>query len=319
MKKYSMALVLVLALAASTFAVTPVYQDIPTNNSTLVSGLADLSGPAGIAFIDWWVWEGGNGYYYYTYRIHNSSFSPYIKQLTVGNPSGDPYIVTGDSSGWNPTDNTPGLVPWNSSTHSQLSTQVDWISSDPYSNIYPGYSSWAPENGQLFQFASQLPPISAICSVRHSDLLNYASGLIPAPGNASLAPRSPGYWKHQSSTNGKRKEACCLDSYLNTINALSDVFEGLTVSGGYDILMVPNNSSDMIAKTKRQLLALWYNVISGKLNYSASLEIEDPNGDTITVVISQVIADMEAAILDPGTSAEQLTYLKDLGDILNNL
>ena len=206
MKKYSMALVLMLALAASTFAITPVYQDIPTNNSTLVSGLADLSGPGGVAFIDWWVWEGGDGYYYYTYRIHNSDFSPYIKQLTIGNSSGDEYIVTGNSSGWNPTDNTPGTVPWNSSTHATLSTQVDWISIDSYSNIYPGYSSWAPENGQLFQFASQLPPISAICSVRHSDLLTYASGLIPAPGNAALAPRSPGYWKHQSGTNGNGKK-----------------------------------------------------------------------------------------------------------------
>lgn len=319
MKKYRMALVLMLAFAASAFAITPVYQDIPTNNSTLVSGLADVSGPGGIAFIDWWVWDGGDGYFYYTYRIHNSNFTPYIKQLTIGSPSGDAYFVTGNSSGWNPTDNTPGTVPWNPSSHTTLSTQVDWVSSDSFSNVYPGFSSWAPENGQLFQFASQLPPASSSCFVRHSDLLTYASGLIPAPGNASFAPRSPGYWKHQSGTKGKRKEACCLPDYLSIVNSMSDVFEGLTVSGGYDILMVPNNSSDMIAKTKRQLLALWYNVVSGKLNYSGSIEIEDPNGVTMEVVVSQVIADVEAGILDPGTSTEQLEYLKDLAEILNHL
>ena len=81
----TVALVLMVAMFAGVgFAADPEYQAIPEDAAQiLASGIADATGPGGTVYVEYWVWNGGNGYYYYTYQIHNVStedpFEPFVK------------------------------------------------------------------------------------------------------------------------------------------------------------------------------------------------------------------------------------------------
>lgn len=286
------------------------YQPIPSE--VIASGLADVSGTGGAACVEYWVWDGGNGYYYYTYRIHNTAFLPDIKQLTIGNPTGEPYVVTG-SSGGGPL----GGKAWSFATHASLPTLVDWVASDPNTVVPVSQSSW---ESPLFQFASKLAPSSAPLSVRQGDVSIYAKGLIPAPGSSASNPESSGYWKHQYSGKGNRKEAASLPTYMNSIEWYSNVFRtGLsgTVSAdlafGTATLEVPDNS-DMRAKAKGQLFALWLNVVSQKLDYYAPITFE---ANAVTTTVEAAIEQIEATILNPNATLAELENVKDMAEILN--
>lgn len=301
---------LMLMLSAAVFAQT--YQAIPSQ--VIASGLADVSGTGGVSAVEYWVWDGGNGYYYYTYRIHNTAFSPYIKHLTIGNPTAEPYVVTGRSGG-----GPEGGTAWSAGSHASLPTLVDWIASDPNTVVYPGQSSWA---SPLFQFASKLPPSSSPVAVRQGDLTIYAHGLIPAPGGVT-SPESSGYWKHQYSGKGNRKEAASLPGYMNNIEMYSDVFRadlgGTTLADlafGKATLEVGDNS-DMQAKAKKELFALWLNIVSQKLNYYAAFQF-DPNAVTTTATtVAAAVDQVESTILNPNATLEQLENVKDMAEILN--
>jgi len=307
----------VLLFAGTSFAADPTYQATSPSGIHLASGIADASGTGGAAYLEYWVWDGGDGYYYYTYRLYNTTFSPYISYLTIANPTREPYVVTGCSGGWNPLDNTKG-TPWiGSSSITQISV-IQWASSSSYSNIYPGYNSWGSADGQLFQVASTLPPSSAGFVVAQGDASISASGLVAAPGSSTMAPRSVGYWKHQSGTKGQRKEAGSIPSYLAVIGSNSNVFDNMTIASCNAILSVPDNS-DMRQKAKAQLLALWLNVVSSKLCYDAALTLQDPLGQIINTSAKQIITNVENTILNTGATLDELEYAKDLVEIVNNL
>jgi len=311
-------LVLLLAvLAGTSFAADPDYQSVDPNN-LITSGHVNADGSGGTLEVDYWVWDGGNGYYYYTYRLYNTAFVPFVQYFTVTNPSREMYWITGNSGGWNPQNGTQGSAWVPSSPINQINV-VQWSSNDPFnSNIYPGYSSWGHEEGQLFQFASKLPPAIVGFTVMQGDASINASGLIAAPGSPTTNPRSPGYWKHQCnvSSKGKRKEKDSIPFYLPVIGAMSNVFDSMSMDDAYTILAV-DNSSDMEQKAKKQLLALWLNVTSHKLLLDTEMTIEDPLGQTVINTISGFINEIET-VINNGL-AEQLEYVKDLAEILNHL
>jgi hypothetical protein len=307
----------VLFAAGNSLATGPTYQAEPPTGVYLASGIADASGSGGEAYVEYWVWDGGNGYYYYTYRVTNTVFQPFISFLTINNSTREMYYITGCSGGWNPATGAKGNA-WSASSPITQIAVIQWASNDSVSNIYPGFSSWGPDDGQLFQFASQLPPSCAGFTLMQGDTSINASGLIAAPGSSVLNPRSSGYWKHQTGTKGERKEADSVPGYLNVINPESGVFQGLTVSSSNVILQVPDNS-DMREKAKKELLALWMNVVSSKLNYTAELTFKDPDGTEITKTPQQVISEVEATILNAAATLEELEYAKDIAEILNNL
>ncbi|MDO8302739.1 MAG: hypothetical protein Q7T18_05830 [Sedimentisphaerales bacterium] len=313
-------LVTVLAVALLTtvcFAADPNYQAAPLSGTYLASGLADASGSGGTASLEYWVWNGGNGYYYYTYRVLNSAFNPYICYLTISNPTREPYTITGCSGGWNPQTGEKG-TPWTASSSITQIAVIQWASNSPYTNIYPGKNSWDTTDGQLFQFASKLPPTSAGFTVMQGDSSINASGLVPSPGSSTTSPRSVGYWKQQSGTKGERKEAGSVPNYLNVIEPVSNVFDAMSVASCNTILAVPDNS-DMRQKAKAQLLALWLNVVSGKLNYDSQITFHDPAGQSVTMSPKQAIAAAEGAILNTAATSAELEYAKDLAEILDNL
>jgi hypothetical protein len=312
--------VIVLAIVALTslcFAADPTYQAAPPSGTYLASGIADASGSGGTATLEYWVWNGGDGYYYYTYRIYNDAFSPFICYLTIANPTRETYTITGCSGGWHPVTGVKGL-PWVGSSPITQIAVIQWASPSSYSNLYPGASSWGTADGQQFQFASKLPPASAGFTLMEGDSSITASGLVPSPGASTMAPRSVGYWKQQSGTKGERKEAGSVPNYLNVIGPVSNVFDTMSVAACNTILAVPDNS-DMRQKAKAQLLALWLNVVSGKLNYDSPITFQDPAGQTVTMSPKQAIASVEGAILNVNATAAELEYAKDLAEILDNL
>ncbi|MFA5863317.1 MAG: hypothetical protein WC975_01370 [Phycisphaerae bacterium] len=313
--------VLVVALLVNVAFVTavPEYQSIPTPDKILASGVADATGPAGVACVEYWVWQGGNGYYYYSYMIYNSSFSPFIKHLTIGNPTGEEYFVTGSSAVVPPLGQP--FLPWSFATYASLPTVIDWVASDPGTVIYPGQTSWS---NALFQFASKLPPSSSSLTVREGSLTTYANGIIPAPGNG-ISPQSTGYWKHQFSGKGNRKEAVCLPTYMNDIQIFSAVFaSGLAGTVASDLnfgaaTLAPDDSSVMLAKAKRELFGVWLNVTSGKLNYYGSVTYDPQAVTTTATTIKSAVQEIEAVILNPASTPAQLENAKDMAEILNVL
>ena len=124
----TLSLLMALTLTSRLFGAVPTYQPIPA--VVIASGIADTEGPGGMAFIEYWVHDGGDGYFYYSYRIHNmegNSFDPFIKHLTIANPTGEPYVVTSSSGGFGTGGTTQG-DPWSFATHASLPTLVDWVS-----------------------------------------------------------------------------------------------------------------------------------------------------------------------------------------------
>ena len=304
-------LLLVLSVGVA-FAQTPAYQPIPAK--TIASGIADAAGTGGTSYVEYWVWDGGNGYYYYTYRVYNVQFQPFIKHLTIGNPTGAPYVVTGSSGG-----GPEGGVPWSYATYASLPTLVDWVASDPSTVLYTGQSTW--EN-KLFQFASKLAPSSAPLTVREGDLTWYANGLIPAPGGVT-SPESSGYWKHQYSGKGNRKEVASLPGYMDNIQIYSKVFKtdlAGTMSSdqtfGITILSVEDNSV-MLQKAKKELFALWLNIVSQKVNYYAPFTFDAAAVTTTATNVGGAVEQIEATILNPASTQAQLENAKDIAEILN--
>lgn len=310
----SIVVLLVLALAATAPAITPEYQPVPEPNLVDASGVADATGPGGIAYIEYWVWDGGNGWYYYSYRIYNEAFEPFVKHLTIGNPTGDPYVVTSSSGGGD-----VGGTPWSAGSHLSLPTLVDWVASDPNTVVYPGQDSW---ESPLFQFASQLPPSSARFTVREGGLSIYANGLIPAPGS-SARPRSAGYWKYQYSGMGNPKEVSSLPDYMDTIEIYSQAFaDGLsgTISSDFAFgraTLSTTESSSMLAKAERQLFALWLNVASQKWGYYDSVSFDPEVVTTTATTVQQAIDQIEATILNLDATLEELENVKNMAEILN--
>jgi len=308
-----LAVLLVTLIGASALGVGPEFQAIPLDvNNILASGVADVTGPNGVSYVEYWIWDGGNGYYYYTYRIYNDSFEPYVKHLTIGNPTTEPYYVTG------PDPETSG---WSSVAYSSSKVLVNWFAEDPNAVIYPDQNS--PPDA-LFQFASALPPATTTVTVREGTPVSRSHGLIPGAGyQTSVTPRSAGYWKHQFSGKGKRKEASSLPVYMDGIEMYSDVFADDLAGDIFSDLAVgvaildPEDSSDMRAKAERQLFAVWLNVISGKLDFYLTVTFDPDAVNTEATNVEGAVEQIENTLLNPGATLEELENVKDIAEILN--
>ena len=319
----TVALVLMVMMFAGVgFAADPEYQAIPEDAAQiLASGIADATGPGGTVYVEYWVWNGGNGYYYYAYQIHNVStedpFEPFVKHLTISNPSGEPYFITSSSGGGA----DPNGTDWCYATHASLPTVIDFVSCDPLTVIYPGQTSW---DSKYFQYASALPPSSAMLTVREGSITTYANGLIPSPGDTAK-PRSPGYWGHQYSGKGKRKEYTALPAYMRDLELYSAVFaDGLSGTTLSDLAFGEATFSDydasvMREKAKRQLFALWLNIVSHKLDYYLAVTFDPAEFTTTATTVGETIDQCETTILNTAATEAELENVKDMAEMLNHL
>ena len=55
-----MVLLLGLLFVGSSFGLS--YQPAPPSGTYLASGISDVSGPGGLAYVEYWVWDGGDDY-----------------------------------------------------------------------------------------------------------------------------------------------------------------------------------------------------------------------------------------------------------------
>ncbi len=129
-------------------------------------------------------------------------------------------------------------------------------------------------------------------------------------------PRTIGYWKHQCKIDTpKGDHTGILPEYITGVNANSSVFN--TLSSKYDILdhLEPDDHSNMTQKAKQQLLALWLNVVSGKLGLGTPLNLANlTNASTVGAAISEI----EQIILNSSSNRSELERAKDIADTINN-
>ncbi|RKY07457.1 MAG: hypothetical protein DRP56_05655 [Planctomycetota bacterium] len=147
----------------------------------------------------------------------------------------------------------------------------------------------------------------------------------PAPTLVPTKPRTPGYWKHQFGGKGKHKETDPqLTGYLNDTKNRSGVFAGLTgnVDADRDAVLVtlkPDDSSIMLDKAKKHLLAMWLNIASGKIDWYLPMTFDPADFDTTATTVGEAIEQAESVILNAAATDAELENVKDMMDMLNNL
>jgi hypothetical protein len=130
-------------------------------------------------------------------------------------------------------------------------------------------------------------------------------------------PRTIGYWKHQCNLNTtpNNDHTGIPPEFIAGVNANSSVFDNLSTK--YDILgyLEPDYHDNMSEKAKQQLLALWLNVVSGKLGVNTLLNLTNlTNVSTVGAAISEI----EQLILNPSTNYSEMEQAKDIADSINN-
>jgi hypothetical protein len=129
-------------------------------------------------------------------------------------------------------------------------------------------------------------------------------------------PRTIGYWKHQCNIDiPKNNHTGILPEFIAGVNSNSSVFNNL--SSKYDILdyLEPEYHSNMTDKAKQQLLALWLNVVSGKITNKTPLNLTNL---TTAPTVDLAIKEIESIILNLSSNRSELERVKDIADSINN-
>jgi hypothetical protein len=124
---------------------------------------------------------------------------------------------------------------------------------------------------------------------------------VPAP----CEPRTPGYWKLQCRKQQHEDPA----PYFPVIADLSAVFD--EVGDASCERMLAGGGGPMLKRALWHTLALWLNVVSGKLSFATPV---DEPGLTDAANVGEAIAEIEALILN----GVELERAKDIADAINN-
>jgi len=110
---------------------------------------------------------------------------------------------------------------------------------------------------------------------------------------------------------------------MNIIEVNSDVFagdlSGTTTSDllfGAATLEVANNA-DMLAKAKKQLFALWLNIVSQKVDFYGEITFDPAAVTTTASTIDEAVEQIESTILNLAATLEELENVKNMAEILN--
>lgn len=130
--------------------------------------------------------------------------------------------------------------------------------------------------------------------------------------------RGMGYWKHQVNMVLKGKvhnytETDLLE-FLDTIYDRWDYFDNvLTMEDMKDVFKANSCMADRAAK---HLLALELNVVSGKLNEGALIDLGDLSDAT---TVGEAILECEGILLDSNSTDPDYEQAKDIAEMLNNM
>jgi len=128
-------------------------------------------------------------------------------------------------------------------------------------------------------------------------------------------PRTQGYWKHQCKIEEPYGDHVGIqDEYIETIAVQSQVFFDVMSKDEVCAILDPPDKSIMKDKAKLQLIALWLNIVSGKLSLNASINLPTL---TSSNTLNEVIDEIEDTILN-SDDKDELERVKDIADSINN-
>ena len=158
------------------------------------------------------------------------------------------------------------------------------------------------------------------------------SRAVVAVGEVGGAIGSPGFWCNQirfarAGRSNAKFTVDDLTGWLSEIEKQSAVFSELhdasTLALAQTLLCSPNLAEDTADRLARHLLALWFNVVSGRVDPELALGLlcpgpeEPPPGMDPAATIGAVLAGAEADLV-AGADADVLGFWLELIDYINN-
>jgi DNA-binding beta-propeller fold protein YncE/PKD repeat protein len=135
---------------------------------------------------------------------------------------------------------------------------------------------------------------------------------------ADSCSRSLGFWKHQFSEPGAGKiDFDVLNAYLELTGFASVIFSEQVPAANFQqahgVFWSPQKDIRTLAVA--QFLAAWLNFSNGAVGWEEWIDTDkDKTGD---LPFSQLMAEVESILLDPGTTHGQLVYAKNLVEAVN--
>jgi len=127
-------------------------------------------------------------------------------------------------------------------------------------------------------------------------------------------PRTQGYWNFQCTEKLPSPDHVGIQQgFIDYISSNSQVFSGVSTKNEVCEYLGTLDSSNMTQKAMLQLMALWLNVASGKLNLSVETFVVQLN---MTMSLLEIITWIEQTILSGNDVDMELA--KDLADAINN-
>jgi hypothetical protein len=77
------------------------------------------------------------------------------------------------------------------------------------------------------------------------------------------------------------------------------------------------DNSDMCSKAKRELFALWLNIVSQKIDYYQPITVDSTVFNTTATTVGDVVKQTETTILNANATSQELENVKDLCEMLN--
>ena len=127
-------------------------------------------------------------------------------------------------------------------------------------------------------------------------------------------PRTVGYWRHQCRGDLKSPDHVGIrPEFVEHISENSTVFVSISTVGEVCAQLDNTGNANMTRKAMRQLMALWLNVVSGKLDLLSEDFVDELNG---TISLQEMMAWIEQVIMAGDFGA--MEKAKDLADATNN-
>jgi parallel beta-helix repeat protein len=129
------------------------------------------------------------------------------------------------------------------------------------------------------------------------------------------APRTIGYWGHQCNVDEPYGDHTgILQDWIDNISTQSQVFSGISTKEESENILEKGSAENMTVMAKRQLMGLWFNLVSGKLHPMSEIELFTL---TSSKTLWDAIQEIESVILDSPERSE-LERVKDIADEINN-
>jgi hypothetical protein len=128
-------------------------------------------------------------------------------------------------------------------------------------------------------------------------------------------PRTIGYWGHQCEVEEPYGDHTgILQEWVDEISSKSQVFSWITSKEDVESIVQDGNAEEMIVMAKRQLMGLWLNIVSDKVNITSEINMSNL---TISSTAWDAVLEIEDVILH-STNRTELERVKNIADNINN-